>query len=231
MNDFLGSRPSSAACSPCAPPRRERCSVQVGSCSAREVCRRCQRSVHQHVSSTTAGIQAAVESTCDAFGSAFQQEARIGEERRRPGETRRERIGTRITSGNDIMFVGALSAPRSAFVGKAATSALGGGVCAACRSAHRPSAATVRMADAGARHWTRRELLLGVGAAVLGTLLGRSLPAEAKGEPKMSFFGADAQSSPFTYNEVQETPIFGGLTADDLKKYRETVMSAKARIE
>ena len=129
------------------------------------------------------------------------------------------------------MFVGALSVPRSAFVGKAATSALGGGVCAVRRSAHRPGAATVRMADAGPRHWTRRELLLGLGAAVLGTLLGRSLPAEAKGEPKMSFFGADAQSSPFTYNEVQETPIFEGLTADDLKKYRETVMSAKARIE
>lgn len=77
----------------------------------------------------------------------------------------------------------------------------------------------------------RRQLLQGAAAALLAALIGKALPSHAAGEPKMSFFGADAPSSPFTYDEKEGEPIYKGITPELVEEYRAAINGAKKRIE
>ncbi|KAF6001902.1 hypothetical protein CCYA_CCYA12G3384 [Cyanidiococcus yangmingshanensis] len=77
----------------------------------------------------------------------------------------------------------------------------------------------------------RRQLLQWVAATSATVLIGKALPSSAAGEPKMSFFGADAPSSPFTYNEREGEPVYKGITPELLNEYRASINGAKKRIE
>jgi hypothetical protein len=77
----------------------------------------------------------------------------------------------------------------------------------------------------------RRQLLQGLLVAAVAVFAGKAQPAHSGSEPKMSFFGADAPSSPFSYNESQKEPLFKGITPELLEEYRLAISEAKKRIE